>query len=401
MRLVIHDLKDEIWSRIEAEYAPCTVVADNGSIRPCIGCFGCWNKDPGRCVIKDGYENMGYLVRHADEVVVICRYTYGGFSGFVKNVFDRCLGYVLPQFEIVVGESHHQKRYDENKPFTFIFYGHDLGQEEKAAAFRYVTAVCANFRAYVQKVVFRESAMFAADDGQRENDAAGGSMPAEADVAARSADEASSGKVLLLNGSMRSKTGNSAILASRLSGLLKTESESAALKLYLGDMSGLLQSVESARALVLCLPLYVDGLPSQVIRFMEQSERAYCGVPKKVYLLANMGLYESRQLANLFSAVRQWCSVMGFAYGGGLGVSAGELVGTMMEHVRFGGWPTQQTARGLVRLASVIDEDGTMEDVFTQPSCFPRPLYIAIANAGWNRMAKQNGLKPADLYRQL
>ena len=54
------------------------------------------------------------------EVVVISKYTYGGFSGSVKGVFDRCLGYVLPQFEITKGETHHKKRFDEDKPFTFI-----------------------------------------------------------------------------------------------------------------------------------------------------------------------------------------------------------------------------------------------------------------------------------------
>ncbi len=399
MKLVIHDLNQEAWSRIGKDYEPCAAVSDDGTIRPCIGCFGCWNRDPGRCVVKDGYENMGSLIHHADEVVIISRYTYGGVSGFVKNVFDRCLGYVLPQFEITGGESHHRKRYDENKPFTFIFYGHDLSQEKKAAAFRYVTAVCANFRAYVQKVVFRDSAAFVPDEGLCEGAAPGGALPS--DAARTAAKEAPPCRVLLLNGSMRSKTGNSAVLASKLSGLLRTQSETAALKTCLGDMDSLLPAVEGAEALVLCLPLYVDGLPSQVIRFLEHAERRYRGDPKKVYLLANMGLYESRQLVNLFGAVRQWCGVMGFAYCGGLGVSAGELIGTMMEHVPFGGWPTQQTARGLVRLASVIDEGGTMEDVFAQPSCFPRPLYIAIANAGWNRMAKQNGLKPADLFRQL
>ena len=74
---------------------------------------------------------MGSLIHHVDEGVVISRYTYGGFSGFVKNVFDRCLGYVLSQFEVAGGETHHQKRYDEDKPFTFIFYGHDLNEDEK------------------------------------------------------------------------------------------------------------------------------------------------------------------------------------------------------------------------------------------------------------------------------
>ena len=138
------------------DYDGGDIVTDNGNIRPCVGCFSCWNRDPGRCAIKDGYDNMGVRIHHADEVVVISRYTYGGFSGSVKNVFDRCLGYVLPQFEIAGGETHHQKRYDEDKPFTFIFYGHKLSEDEKNSAVRYVTAVCANIRGHVNDVIFRE-----------------------------------------------------------------------------------------------------------------------------------------------------------------------------------------------------------------------------------------------------
>ncbi|MCQ2563222.1 MAG: flavodoxin family protein [Mogibacterium sp.] len=156
MGLLIHDLSSEEWTRVSREYDGWDIVSDNGSIRPCVGYFSCWNRDPGRCAIKDGYDNMGSLIHHADEVVVISRYTYGGFSGFVKNVFDRCLGYVLPQFEVAGGETHHQKRYDEDKPFTFIFYGHDLNEDEKNSARRYVTAVCANIRGHVKDVIFRE-----------------------------------------------------------------------------------------------------------------------------------------------------------------------------------------------------------------------------------------------------
>ena len=86
MNLVIHDLKETEWEQIRPEYEGYEVISDQGTIHPCIGCFSCWNKTPGQCILRDGYENMGELIHHASEVVVISRYTYGGFSGFVKNV---------------------------------------------------------------------------------------------------------------------------------------------------------------------------------------------------------------------------------------------------------------------------------------------------------------------------
>lgn len=380
MGLLIHDLSPEEWTKVSREYDGWDIVSDNSSIRPCVGCFSCWNRDPGRCAIKDGYDNMGALIHHADEVVVISRYTYGGFSGFVKNVFDRCLGYVLPQFEVAGGETHHQKRYDEDKPFTFIFYGHDLNDDEKNSARRYVTAVCANIRGHVEDVIFRECE--------------------EATVPERK-DGRASGRIVLLNGSMRNKSGNSAKLAKQLAARLEKEVDSVDLKDWMKDMPGLVKKLEAAPAIVFCIPLYVDGLPSQVIRLMEKFEQEYRGGRKKIYVLANMGLYESSQLVNLFSAVTQWSRKMDFEYCGGLGISAGELIGGLMEMIPFGKGPIRKSSEGMDLLARAINSESKTYDIYAEPKGFPKWLFIQIANVNWDRTARKNGIDPKELYRQL
>lgn len=380
MGLLIHDLSPEEWTKVSREYDGWDIVSDNSSIRPCVGCFSCWNRDPGRCAIKDGYDNMGALIHHADEVVVISRYTYGGFSGFVKNVFDRCLGYVLPQFEVAGGETHHQKRYDEDKPFTFLFYGHDLNDDEKNSARRYVTAVCANIRGHVEDVIFRECE--------------------EATVPERK-DGRASGRIVLLNGSMRNKSGNSAKLAKQLAARLEKEVDSVDLKDWMKDMPGLVKKLEAAPAIVFCIPLYVDGLPSQVIRLMEKFEQEYRGGRKKIYVLANMGLYESSQLVNLFSAVTQWSRKMDFEYCGGLGISAGELIGGLMEMIPFGKGPIRKSSEGMDLLARAINSESKTYDIYAEPKGFPKWLFIQIANVNWDRTAKKNGIDPKELYRQL
>lgn len=379
MGLLIHDLSPEEWAKVSRGYDGWDIVSDNGSIRPCAGCFSCWNRDPGRCCIKDGYEEMGARIHRADEIVVISRYTYGGFSGFVKNVFDRCLGYVLPQFEISGGETHHQKRYDEDKPFTFIFYGHDLSEDEKSSAGRYVTAVCANIRGHVKEVVFRECE----------------------ETPAPERTGRASGRMVLLNGSMRNRDGNSAKLAKQLAARLDKEVEFTDLKDWLKDLPGLVKKLEDAPAIVLCIPLYVDGLPSQVIRLMETFREEYKGGRKKIYVLANMGLYESSQLVNLFSAVTQWSRKMGFEYCGGLGVSAGELIGGLMEMMPFGKGPIRKSSEGMELLARAINSESRTYDIYAEPKGFPKWLFIKIANVNWDRTAKKNGIDPEELYRQL
>lgn len=381
MKLVIHDLSAAEWAKIAPEYPDATVISDSGTIKPCIGCFGCWNRTPGQCVMPDGYDRMGELVHHADEVFIISRYTYGGFSGFVKNVIDRCLGYVLPHFEIVNGESHHQKRYDEDKPFTFIFYGQDLTEGEKQDARRYVAALCANFRSTVKDVIFRKR--------QEEEARSAGIGPVP------------EGKTVLLNASMRTANGNSAKLAKQLAKRLDRETETVNLAAHLGDLPGLMRELKDASVIVLCTPLYVDGLPSQLIRLMEAFRDGYEGDAKRIYVLANMGLFECRQLVNLFSAVRRWCVGMNFEYGGALGVAAGELAGVLMEMLPFGMWPLQEVADGMKRLAEAVNTGSAMEDVYAEMHHFPRWIYVAVANSGWKRMAKKNGIDPKELFRQL
>ncbi len=381
MNLLIHDLSPERWAQIKEDYEGWTVVSEDRPIRPCVGCFGCWNRTPGACVVKDGFENMGLLIHRADEVKVISRCTYGGFSGFVKNVFDRSLAYVLPQFELVGGETHHKKRYAEDKPFSFVFYGPALTEAEKACAERYVRAVCTNIRGHVKSVSFRDCA-----DEERP---------------VRSAAPCEPGRTVLLIGSMRGMTGNSGKLARELAKSLRREPELLLLRDFRKDPGALLSALERAENLVVCMPLYVDGIPSQVIRLMERMERSFRGGGKRIYVLANMGLYESRQLRNLFSAVKLWADAMGFSYCGGLGISAGELVGVLMEHVPFRKGTTRNMAREMARLAEAVDAGLAIPDLTAEPWAFPRGLYIAIANTSWNRSAKANGIRPAELYRRL
>lgn len=156
MNLLIHDLTAEEWNRIADSYSTWTVISDTGTIRPCIGCFRCWTGGSGKCVFRDGYDNMCSLIHEAEEMVVMSRYTYGGFSSFVKNVFDRSIGYVLLEFETAYGEMHHKRRFPEEKPVTFRFRGCHLTADEKEKTAAYAAAVCRNLRGRVKDVLFDE-----------------------------------------------------------------------------------------------------------------------------------------------------------------------------------------------------------------------------------------------------
>lgn len=159
MKLVIHDLSQQDTDKIEAfKASDVTVVDNNGKIHPCIGCFECWIKTPGKCIIlNDSYGNMGELLSTCDELCIITECRYGSFSPFVKNVLDRSIGYLHPYFKIIDGEMHHKKRYNKTLKTKVFYYGNNLTDGEKKTFEEIVGRVAINFYMQVQSVAFLES----------------------------------------------------------------------------------------------------------------------------------------------------------------------------------------------------------------------------------------------------
>lgn len=60
--MIIHDLKDEKRKRCIREYFNQQVIIEAGITNYCKGCFGCWLKTPGECVIKDQFSNIPYNI---------------------------------------------------------------------------------------------------------------------------------------------------------------------------------------------------------------------------------------------------------------------------------------------------------------------------------------------------
>ncbi len=158
MKLLIHDLDRETFLSLFPKIDNNTQqICNNGNIHSCIGCFGCWIKTPGECVIKDGYESCGEILSKSNELIIISRCTYGGFSPFVKNVLDRSISYIHPYFDIRNGEMHHKRRYNNIITIKVYFYGDSISDREKATAQKLVSANAVNYDGIVRKVLFMDS----------------------------------------------------------------------------------------------------------------------------------------------------------------------------------------------------------------------------------------------------
>jgi len=100
------------------------VLEDNGcdidslilheiEIASCLGCFGCWVKTPGICVINDEGRDIAKAVVQSNLLIFLTPVIFGGYSSELKKALDRLIPILSPFFEKIEGEIHHQRRYDQ------------------------------------------------------------------------------------------------------------------------------------------------------------------------------------------------------------------------------------------------------------------------------------------------
>ncbi len=134
MKVIIHDLGNgfDEAAKGKADY----VVSADGKYAPCQGCFGCWSKHPAECQMKDSLHQICRVIGQADEVVIVTKNLYGGYSVKVKNVLDRSIGTSTPFSTYRGKQMHHTLRYGKHDLWTVVVYG-DITEAEKET-FRYL-----------------------------------------------------------------------------------------------------------------------------------------------------------------------------------------------------------------------------------------------------------------------
>ncbi len=109
----VNKLMEEILTA--ESYEVESVLLNEKTIAPCIGCFGCWLRTPGICVIDDYGRILAEKMIKSDIMIWLTPVVYGGYSSELKKALDRIIPLILPFFKKVNGEIHHKERY-ENYP---------------------------------------------------------------------------------------------------------------------------------------------------------------------------------------------------------------------------------------------------------------------------------------------
>lgn len=99
-------------------------------IHNCVGCFGCWTKTPGRCVIRDDAVTVYPLIAQSDHVIYVSRIKYGGYDTVMKTMLERAIPVQQAFIHLVDGECHHVQRSVAPKRAVIVGYGADSPEEQ-------------------------------------------------------------------------------------------------------------------------------------------------------------------------------------------------------------------------------------------------------------------------------
>lgn len=100
-------------------------------IAPCVGCFGCWTRTPGKCVIRDDAVKVYPVLARSDTALYVSRVRYGGYDTVMKTMLERAIPVQQAFIRLLDGETHHVQRAVVPKRAVIVAYGARDREEEE------------------------------------------------------------------------------------------------------------------------------------------------------------------------------------------------------------------------------------------------------------------------------
>lgn len=204
-------------------------------------------------------------------------------------------------------------------------------------------------------------------------------------------------RIVLINGSPRANKSTSAHF---LETLIQQLPEENIVELQVNHPRleiSQIKEIQNCDALVFCFPVYVDAIPSHLVKVLQELISVPFQTKPTVYALINCGFYEGEHAQLCLEMLKHWCNRIGFPWGQGLGIGGGEMFG-QLKKVAFGFGPKKTLGKALTHFAQNIKTLASGSTQYVSPN-FPRSLFVLFGSQGWKAQAKANGLAARDLYK--
>lgn len=371
---------DEIYKVIQNLFdEPLKIITlGDKSINACIGCWSCWLKTPGKCVMKDQMTESYRDYINSDSVILLMDTAQGFVNHHAKAFFDRTIPHYNPYIEIVDGECHHVARYKKYPDLVFYFNTKGLTSQEEQVIEDYLYRTAYHF----------QSKAFRIDDNfQMLQLKSRKAKRATINIEQSEAID----KLVIYNGSPRRNGSNTETILKKVSQALCNRVEIRDLK-QRDKWETWAEAFENEKNIMLFLPLYVHAMPSNVMEFIEKLKPS----EGTISYFIQSGFPESSQSHYLEAYFELLALRLGRKYVGT--AIKGGVEGLQQRPVDA----QQKMIEPMVKTIVDLVNEGTLNPINIQqlalPVCLSRGIIIilkvlskiGLINLFWDRQLKEN-----------
>ena len=206
-------------------------------------------------------------------------------------------------------------------------------------------------------------------------------------------------KIIIINGSPKTLKSNSEILGNYLFPLLKENNIKKYYSIYFQLNDKTKNEIYNSDVLIFIFPLYVDGIPSNLLKLLVEFEKENAIRPEtKIYCIVNNGFYEGKQNFLALLHMKNWCKKVNAKWGQGIGIGSGELL-PYLKKFKLGQGPLKNLEKILNRFSRNILTLNSDKNIYINPN-WPKSLYFIQGSISWILKARKNNLKIQELFKK-
>ncbi len=206
-------------------------------------------------------------------------------------------------------------------------------------------------------------------------------------------------KITIINGSPKTVKSNSEILGNYLFPLLKENNIKKYYSIYFQLNDKTKNEIYNSDVLIFIFPLYVDGIPSNLLKLLVKFEKENVVRPEtKIYCIVNNGFYEGKQNFLALLHMKNWCKKVNAKWGQGIGIGSGELL-PYLKKFKLGQGPLKNLEKILNRFSRNILTLNSDKNIYITPN-WPKSLYFIQGSISWILKARKNNLKIRELFKK-
>lgn len=206
-------------------------------------------------------------------------------------------------------------------------------------------------------------------------------------------------KIIIINGSPKTIKSNSEILGNYLFPLLKENNIKKYYSIYFQLNDKTKNEIYNSDVLIFIFPLYVDGIPSNLLKLLVNFEKENVVRPEtKIYCIVNNGFYEGKQNFLALLHMKNWCKKVNAKWGQGIGIGSGELL-PYLKKFKLGQGPLKNLEKILNRFSRNILTLNGDKNIYINPN-WPKSLYFIQGSISWILKARKNNIKIRELFKK-